>query len=282
MSEFLKSLLVIIVLAGVGLYLIAEIPHLVGDNGSLNILSFLSGKTSNNTSSNTEIKSYIADDQIPAGFTRKQLSPNFGKGKINVDLNDGEIDLSFNFVNKTDVTGWKIRTNGGETIIPILITGYDVESGVNLNRLSIKDGNVKIFASASPTGRNFRLNKCIGYLNYSYNFSPRLPEGDCPQLDRASYASLVGACQEYILSLDKCQPAEKAAMNSLQGGVQANDCKNFLSKIGYSSCANTYKSDADFYENEWWIWNNKNILDKSHDWVKLFDAKGLLVDSYIY
>ncbi len=278
MANLLKTLLFIVVVVGTAIYLFVQLPQ-INDWWSSTVkdlTGWLPFKGPVKTS-----ETILTEDQIPAGFTKNQLSTYFGKGKISYNGEIHGIILNFSFSQATDVTGWRIRTNNGETVIPLVVDGYDVANSSNLKDVSVLNGELSIFPGMSATGRNFRLNSCSGYLNNTYSFSPKF-SGNCPEINRGEYAGLSGQCQTYILSLGECAVPEQNFMNSLPVDSQGSACRNFLEKINFYGCVNSHKSDADFYLNEWRVWNNQDIVDPEHDWIRLFDSKGLLVDSYIY
>ena len=120
----------------------------------------------------------IPDYLIPSGFNRGQLSPYFGKINISASyaynyINPSEIKLSSSLSNneKVNITGWRIKTNYGEIIIPQAINVYD-PSWLSLQEDIILSTNnyVNIYLSINPINKNFRLNKCMGYLQNDYIF----------------------------------------------------------------------------------------------------------------
>ncbi len=286
MSDFFKTLVFVVIIFGTVVYLIEQMPQLSkGDFGLFrNMFNPFAGEVKDTAENKSgQSSSEIPDDQIPSGFKRSDLSPYFGKGKIDFDKTNSIMSISFKFEKNTDVTGWRIKTNKGETVLPLVMAGYDVVGSSNLNSLIIsREGMVRIYPGMSATGRNFRLNKCAGFLNDSYSFVPAIPEDNCPEIDRGAYAGLSGECQNYILSLGRCRLPARDFINSLSADAQGITCRRFLEDINYLSCANDHFRDNDFYRNEWWIWNNQNIFDPEHDWIRLFDRNELLVDSYIY
>ncbi len=136
-----------------------------------------------------------------------------------------------------------------------------------------------IFAGTSPVGKNFRLNKCTGYLNY-YNPLARFPE-ECPRPTKQSISGFSKNCRDYINGLRTCGTPD---FNTL-AIVYDEQCKKYLTdNFSYSGCLNNYRSDPDFIKNEWYVFlgSSQEILDNQHDEVKLADKDGNLIDSYSY
>ena len=60
-------------------------------------------------------------------------------------------------------------------------------------------------------------------------------------------------------------------------------CETYLqNNFTYKSCFAAHVSDSDFLSNQVWAWMGSNVVDQSHDTVKLLDKNGLLVDIYSY
>lgn len=233
----------------------------------------------------------IPDYLIPSGYSREQLSPYFEKVKISSAYASSfysgyssEIRL-YSYLpkeEKINITGWKIKSNKGEFNIPQAVNIYE-PSGLAPEADIIMSGNssASIYSGKSPINKNFRLNKCIGYLENTYNFNPALSQ-NCPSIPRSEIAYLSGECQSYILSLWGCKVPDISFYNSFPGTDAGNACRAFLSTINHNSCFQKHRLDSDFLSNEWRIWINQNILDSQHDRVRIFDKQGLLVNEYIY
>lgn len=233
----------------------------------------------------------IPDSQIPAGFSRKDLSPYFKKVKISSAsassqvLNPSLIKLSFLSKEKEmiNITGWKIKSNLKSIIIPQAVNIYEPSGMTPQEDIILSTGNyVNIYSNKSAINKNLRLNKCIGYLEITYDFNPALSLS-CPSLfSRSEIAYLSGDCQSYILSIGACKLPDVSSYNAFPGTDQGNACRIFLNTISHNSCFQKYRSDSNFLSNEWRVWTDWNILDLKHDRLWLFDKQGLLVDEYIY
>lgn len=184
-----------------------------------------------------------------------------------------------------NITGWKVKSNRLEFIIPQAVEIYQ-PSGVQTDSDIVLNTNnyVSIYSGTSANNKNMRLNKCSGYLENNFDFTPLLPQ-NCPTVYKNRYeiTHLSGQCQTYLFSLGSCKPIDIAFYNSLTGTSEGNDCRAYLNTVGtYGSCFEKYKRDKDFLSNEWKIWVGENILDSQHDRVNLFDKDGLLVSDYVY
>lgn len=249
-------------------------------------------KPKSSPTSPTSPTSTIPDSAIPFGFTREQLSSYFEQIRISsVSRSWGaytpaQIRLSASFSysqnESINITGWKIKSNRRDIIIPQAIEVYsplvwETEKDIILSR----NNYVNIYSNTSPFNRNLRLNKCTGYLENIYDFNPSLPQ-DCPSISRDEYRHLSGQCQSYLMSLGRCKLPSASFSNSLPGTSEGNACRVFLNTISHGSCFQKYRYNADFLSNEWRVWVNTDILDPFHDRILLYDRAGLLVDEYSY
>ena len=303
MLNFLKILLFLVIVVGIAAYFLSRAPSMFQSFPQEKILSPTSPSISKSPavssaptqiSSSTEISSQIPDYLIPSGLTRAQLSPYFQKVRIssafasNYSTYSSQINLYAYLSNseKINVTGWRIKTNHGEFIIPQAVNIYDF-SGFSFEQDIVISGNANIYlySTRSPINLNFRLNKCAGYLQNNYSFNPALTR-NCPTPQRSEIYYLSGQCQSYILSLGSCEVPSISFSNSLSGTDEGNACRQFLSTVNQYTCYQKHHWETDFLSNEWRIWTNwtnfNGLLDPQHDTVRLFDTQGLLVDQYIY
>ncbi|MBI1838997.1 MAG: hypothetical protein HYR95_01705 [Candidatus Colwellbacteria bacterium] len=233
-----------------------------------------------------EIPEYL----IPAGFKRDTLSPYFRKARISsasyyaASGQPTTITLSSSLGKdeKLNITGWKIKSNRREVSIAQAIEVYEPNNLGLMEDIILKGNNyLYLYSNESAIKRNFRLNKCTGYLENLYDFNPALPKS-CPTIPRSESTYLSGSCQSYIFSLGNCQLPDANIYNSFPGTDAGNACREFLNTISFDACFNRHKNDPDFLSAEWRLWVNDNILDSQHDRLWIFDKKGLLVDEYIY
>jgi len=301
MGNFIKIILFFIILIGIAVYFFSQSPEIFQGSPHEKTLGFSEDYTppSANYYAPSSISSLsgisgISDYSIPAGFTRSQLSSYFGKIRISAQYNsfytynpsEFQIYSSLSSAEKVNITGWRIKTNNGEIIIPQAVNVYE-PFGLNAQGdiLLSASNYVHVYIGKSPIGKNFRLNKCIGYLQNDYVFFPQLPQ-NCPQPSRSEISYLSGQCQSYISSLWGCVVPDKDSESfyaSVGGSNRENvECRAFLDTINQKGCFQKYRWDSDFLSNEWRVWVNKYILDSQHDRVLLFDNQGLLVDEYTY
>lgn len=235
--------------------------------------------------------------EVPQGFTRNALSPHFGA----IDISSvsapspyggyptyGQISLRAagygGSTTRVNVSGWRIQANRGGYFIPRAVAYYEPSGLAPENDITLGSGEyLYIYSTASPVGKNIRLNKCLGYLQAFRNAEPALPYYTCPALYRSNseISGFTGACQDYITSLFGCGlPLDNPP-------VPQDDyaCRDFLQRINYKGCVEKYRADSDFSSSEWWIWSGQgsfSFLDFQHDRVLLFDSRNLLVDEYAY
>jgi hypothetical protein len=176
-----------------------------------------------------------------------------------------------------NVTGWTVKSNSGSFSIPQAQKIYSF--GGNQGDINLRSSDtLYLYSGMGPKG-NFRLNKCLGYIEDLSPFTPSLPK-DCPSISRSEITGFSGACQDYLLSLNVCEnPSANPPVP-----LSDNACHSFLNKLNYVGCVEKYKNDADFLQNEWRVWLDEkiNIFDPLHDKVQLLDKKGKIVDEYVY
>jgi len=134
----------------------------------------------------------------------------------------------------------------------------------------------------SPIGVSFQVNTCSGFLEQFQDFSPPLPKL-CPGSDVDAYNSgyiLTQSCINYISTLPRCE----VYSNALPTGL-GNSCSDYVyNKINYNTCADTHKNDPNFYQRDWYVFAgaSQELWDNAGDLVRLYDARGNLVDSIAY
>ncbi len=298
MGNLIKIILFLIVIIGIAVYFFSQSPKIFQgspqEKTSAPSQAYISPSPTYYTPPSFSSLSEIPDYSIPSGFTRSQLSSYFGKMRISAQYNsfysynpsEFQIYSNLSGAEKVNITGWRIKTNKGEIIIPQAINIYN-PSGLNPQGDIVLSANnyIHIYIGRSSIGKNFRLNKCIGYLQNDYVFFPQLPQ-NCPTPSRSDTSYLSGRCQSYVSSLWGCMVPDKDS-ESFYASVGGNkreevDCRAFLDTINQNGCFQKYHFDKDFLSNEWRVWVNSYILDSQHDRILLFDKQGLLVDEYTY
>lgn len=228
----------------------------------------------------------------PPGFNVSQLSPYYGKVRIgnfsysqdpytpsSLSLyGDGAIEKPI------AITGWKIRGNrGGDIVIPGAVSDFAAVGVMKNGPIQVVSNTViNFWNDRSPIEKNFRLNKCTGYLNATAVFNQSIPN-ECPSpVDSNLLVRFSGACQNFINSLGTCAvptPEEVNIMSVYDNG----GCAALLQKFGYVNCYATHYNDTDFFGNEWRVWLAQAIMfDSLHDQLLLLDTNNLLVDRMVY
>ena len=232
----------------------------------------------------------IPDYRIPTGYKREELSPYFEKVQISSvsTYSWGNYPKSISLYSylqdgeSIDISGWKIKSNRSEIGIPKAIGVYRPDGGEETDIILSGSNYINIYNAKSPVNKNFRLNKCTGYLENFYDFNPPLPM-NCPYINRSEISYLYGECQSYIFSLSSCKMPETSFYNSLPGSERGNDCRAYLNTINFGNCYSKYRNDKDFLSSEWRIWIEGDwFIDSLHDRIRIFDKEGLLADEYIY
>lgn len=149
------------------------------------------------------------------------------------------------------------------------------------NNISLNYGERAIIATGeSPLGKNFKINKCSGYLAQGKNISPSI-SFSCPRISGLPLPrSLNNRCIDYIESLNSCVSPTINADTEIN-----NDCAEFVSQhASYTGCVADHKNDSDFNQPEWRIYLGKNskMWGNRHENIQLFDPSGKLITETSY
>ncbi len=223
----------------------------------------------------------------PPGFTAGELSPYYGEvhiGGVSVsNYGTGQISLvtSYNSGLPIDVTGWSIKSNKGNLLVPQAIADYNPYGfGAQVDITLGSGGRLDIYDAASPISRNLQTNKCMGYLNNTYQFTPRLQCSYVPMYTRSEISSFSGSCQNYIMSLGNCTIPKSDKLNTFSNEPA---CLSFLQRFNYAGCYNLNVNTSGFFTGKWMVWiPGIWSFDPSHDRILLLDKNGLLVSQYTY
>ncbi|HXF43981.1 MAG TPA: hypothetical protein VNK70_00735, partial [Candidatus Paceibacterota bacterium] len=179
-----------------------------------------------------------------------------------------------------DVTGWRVRTDRGAEIV--INGGVNYAGPVNLARILLRPGvAATIYESRGTFVKNVEMNKCTGYLNDTYDFTPDLPN-NCPRPDRNDVAGLSSSCQSFVLSLGACRKPTGDEWNRFANEGDLN-CLVFLSNLNYENCYREHSAEADFFRYGWRVWLDQAFpFDREGGKLFLLDSAGLLVDVYTY
>ncbi len=231
----------------------------------------------------------------PVGFSEKDLSPFYGQVRI-TSVNPPDpytyspmhvFTLAAESGNKEPIfiTGWRVKGNRRqETYVPNGISDMNpVSVGGAQTRIALSPGEyANFYTNASSIGRNFRLNKCTGFLNNFYAFVPVLPN-ECPALfERGEVITFSGECQSFLFSLPSCANIDPNDRN-LFTGENDNGCRTVMDRYNFGYCYNRLRSQPNFFSLEWKVWlSERPNFDRQHDRILLLDNVGLLVDEYVY
>lgn len=187
------------------------------------------------------------------------------------------ISSSLNRNETANITGWTVKSNKGSFAVPRAQETYSF-SGPETDITLRYDDSAHLYSGRGPIG-NFRVNKCLGYVEDVTPLTPALSRS-CPAISRSEISGFSGSCQNYLTSLRACQnPAANPP-------VPLDDfaCHDFLRKLSYVGCVEKYGDDSDFLQNEWraWLEEQIKIFDPTHDKIQLLDKNGKLIDEYLY
>lgn len=230
----------------------------------------------------------IASRPASYSFRVAGFSPIYAQLKINDVRRSGgtETDEYVKITNystaSVNITGLIFKNKNNEAVsIPKGSEYLYLQNGDSLKDIILDPSKSAIvFSGFSPVGKNFRLNKCTGYLNYFYNFSPSLYQ-ECPKPTDQEIFAFSKNCRDYINALHVCASPNTADLKV----AFDSQCTNYLiSTFNYSSCVSRYRYDPDFLKNDWYFYLNRktSYWDDQRDEVKLLDQNNNLIDSYNY
>lgn len=222
-------------------------------------------------------KMYAFEVRISPFFDQVTLS---GSPRA-TDAKQEQVTLQGKSATPLDVTGWRLESEERHTDYVIPTEAYEIPNHPHLEykrKVPLTTSTrLAVYTGHSPTGNNFRLNKCIGYLNEYYSFSPALP-GSCPKPTATQTKDLSDYCQKVISGLN-CKEPDR---NDIK---LDNECRTFLqNNVGYSACVTNNHTYFDFFLDEWRVYLNqdKEIWTGTGDAVVLRDADGLVVTRLKY
>jgi len=227
-------------------------------------------------------------DPTPAETTFKiEISPYYKKVRVTKVTPPS----SFNSVirletrlgkdEEINITGWQVKGRYGTASVPKGLEKY--RQGKTLEDIIIRKGdNIYISAEKSPLDKDksFRLNRCLGYLYLSSNYSLNIPRS-CPRPKKEEIKHLNPCCQEFILQNRGCEIPDYSKNLKV---AYDSECISFMENyFNYMSCFNRHSNEGSFLQNTWYIFLRKDIVTADFcDTIYLFDENGLLVDEYSY
>ena len=236
-------------------------------------------------------------EPTPAERTIKiSVSPYFGKIDI-TDVDPPDVYANPSLITITgklgsseqiNITGWQIKGKLSTFTIPQGVEKY-VTGNQSLQNIILKYGNkIYISSETSPFGNvksSFRTNKCMGYLDNSYDFTIKIDE-DCPELEENKIPRyLSDSCKNYILDLNTCE--ESTYQGLLKNDLLEDElCKGYLDSVfNYAGCLANYSEDSNFLGSQWHIYmdrREREIMNATQDTIYLYDQSGLMIDKYCY
>lgn len=238
-----------------------------------------------------------AADPTPAKRNFKiNISPYFEKVKISrVEAptfdNPSLITLSARLGSEEEIniTGWEAKGEKGSFIIPRGVEKYDSLNPISGEDIFVKSGDlIYISSDLNPIwgkDSNFRPNKCMGYLESSYNFIIPITK-NCPRPRQDRLPRYLGAnCQAFINSRETCESLNHQRLEDWNLLKDYNCMDYITSNFNYAGCFTNYSQDQDFLEKKWHIYMNRperEIMNINHDTIYLLDQDGLLIDKYSY
>lgn len=185
---------------------------------------------------------------------------------------------------KINITGWQIKGRSGRFVVPQGIEKYSpYYNPVPTESIFIERGDIIYLSGGSNPlgrGRNFRPNKCLGYLANYRDFPIPLSK-NCPKPTREEVSHLEPCCQEFILKLGRCEIPNYSNNPKI---YLDSECVSYLNEnFNYAGCYRKYSRDEDFIGNNWHIYMNRNIVVSDDcDTFYLRDQNGLFIDKYSY
>ena len=250
---------------------------------------------SNNGEERT-VTSLISRIRAGFGFINEDTSPYAGDVSLNVrsardtDANDQYVVIKINTGAKKPlrVSDWRLESSVTQLGADINGAAYLPFSGqVNPELpLDAQPGAViNIITGKSPIGASFRTNFCTGYFEQFQNFVPKLDEQCLEPIEELEEKINDGfvpneACINYVERLDPCE----LTLDSLPSAL-GQQCQNFiLNDLTYSGCVAEHKNDIGFYNNEWYVYLNRDqaLWKQKNERIRLIDENGLIIDAVSY
>jgi len=178
------------------------------------------------------------------------------------------------------LTGFTVKNRRGTFTITDGIEKYQVNGSTSTIYIN-EPLYVYLIGITNPLGtdKNFRVNKCFGYLSRAENLYPSFgPPCVTPKLENLS--GYTPYCQEYLIHSSGCKMPNYSS--NFKISTDSNCVSYILEYWSYDGCLRRSAKDNDFYGSRWYIYTNKNFVEPLHDTISLYDPSGLLVDQYTY
>ena len=215
-----------------------------------------------------------------------KLSPYFNKVSVSASVrastvNAQKVTLTSKTTDAVSIAGWTIGSKKYNTQYIIPSVAQDIpnhpyfsslESAIVLNAKN----KIIVHIGKGPLGVNFRLNRCIGYLNTYY---PLAVPSYCPNRNQDEIKNLSAVCQKVISQTPQCRE-----VNAGKTLLDAECIDYARMHLTYSQCVVTNNAYYDFYLDEWWTYLNltSNVWAPGADSLLVRDQNDLLVAEVSY
>lgn len=227
-------------------------------------------------------------DKTPKSYSFElKISPYFGKIILSgspraTDPSQEQIILASAGSELIPLDGWTLGSEKRRTSFIIPSEVYEIPNHslyeYKAPLAATAKSKIIVLSGKSQSGINFRLNKCIGYLNAYYKFTPVLP-ALCPRANQEEVKKLSSYCQKTIAGLSSCKEP------NLNDILIDQECRDYLKeRFGYSQCVAKQYTYFDFLLDERRVYLNQSaeIWPNEADAILLRDASGLLVARFQY
>src|SRR3989344_1082320 len=178
------------------------------------------------------------------------------------------------------VTGWEFETSlGMRFTIP---SAYNLPGipDTSLGPITIvPGGQVRITIGKQEKYSAFRENICTGYFVEQTKFTPSISK-QCPETDSFDLLYLGDKCIATIDKVPRC-----TIPTATQFFAQSSACSSYMIEhMSYAGCVRDHRYDEDFYENQWFVWLNRDteMFRNIHETLTLRDLAGKFVDKREY
>lgn len=231
-----------------------------------------------------------AVDPLPKVYVFEvRLSPYYGQvtisssGLTSTDANKERLTLASKSAEPIELAGWTVGSEKYYTSFALSDSAYEIPDQpyyqYQKNLAIDSKRKITVFSGASPLGVNFRLNKCIGYLNSYHKFDPPIPSV-CPKPKPDEIKNLNAYCQKAINS-----SAGSCKEPNLNDVLIDADCRDYMKEhLSYSKCVENNNQYYDFLTDEWRVYlrRSSEIWANEKDAILLRDKDGLLVNRLKY
>lgn len=202
------------------------------------------------------------------------------------------ITIEANYSNTAPIviSGWKLESllSGTRVTVP---KGVAILEGDrpwrNERSVFLAAGEKAIVNSRYAVGINtgFLENKCAGYLDRKYHFTPSISQS-CPRLEDEDLASFGIAPREFdeVEDYEACMDAIESTFRCERGSYDSDvprTCRTFINEYStYDGCVELHKTDADFLGKTWrlFLGSSKDLWRSQREAIALIDDVGKVVD----